>query len=141
MESEGGHSLKFYFWSCWTLFFIELKDLILTSFFKEIMIVLVKLNAAGEVFGKICLKARYIFSNIWFPFKREQEGWAWKKVIHLTFWWGSSERRMDILKNLSMCPPIPCPFLRGKPCIHILNLYYPYSFRFRKCLMNFYSMG
>ena len=61
--SEGGGKVFdiFGFWSCWALICIELIDLISTKFFKEIVIVLRKMHAAGEIFVKICLKARYIF--------------------------------------------------------------------------------
>ena len=37
---------------------VELTDLMPTSFFREIVIVLLKMHAAGEIIGKICLKAR-----------------------------------------------------------------------------------
>ena len=60
--SEGGGTVFdiFDFWSCWALFCIELIDLIPMSFFKEMVIVLLKMHAAGEIFVKICLKARHI---------------------------------------------------------------------------------
>ena len=52
--SEGGGTVFdiFDFWPCCALFCIELVDLIPTSFFKEIVIVLLKMHAAGEIFAK-----------------------------------------------------------------------------------------
>ena len=60
-SSEGGGQSLIYLifdsaGSC-----IELTDLIPTSFFREIVIVLLKMHAASEIIGKICLKSRYIF--------------------------------------------------------------------------------
>ena len=71
-SSEGGGTVFdiFDFWSCWVLFCIELIDLIPTSFFNKIVIVLLKMHAAGEIFVKICLKARNIFfPDMFFPTK------------------------------------------------------------------------
>ena len=130
-EGRGKVFDIFDFWSCWALFCIELTDFIPTSFFKEIVIVLLKMHAAGEIIVKICLKARYIFFRICSSQSSEgQERWAWRKVIHLIFFargWGERyDRMVESFENLSMCPPPnPCPLLSDKPCTHILNLVLP----------------
>ena len=42
-------------------------DFIPTSFFKSVMIVLLKMQTADKSLGKICLKAIiYLFPNMWF---------------------------------------------------------------------------
>ena len=118
--SEGGGKVFdiFGFWSCWALICIELIDLISTKFFKEIVIVLRKMHAAGEIFVKICLKARYIFFFlICSSQSREgQEGWAWRKVIHLFFWWGRDITKWWEVSKIWVCALLlPAPFLVVNP--------------------------
>ena len=54
-----------------------LRDLFLMSFFKLVMIVLLKIYVAGKVFGKIYLKAiRNTFSSsMWSVISGEKEDW------------------------------------------------------------------
>ena len=48
------------------------------SFFKLFMTVLLKIHAAGKIFGKICLKAirATFFSNIWSVIRGEKGDWG-----------------------------------------------------------------
>ena len=54
-----------------------LRDLFPMSFFKLVKIVLLKIEAAGKIFGKICLKAirNTFFSNMWSVISRGKGGW------------------------------------------------------------------
>ena len=56
-----------------------LRDLYPMSFFKLVMIVLLKIYAAGKIFGKLCLKAirNTFFSNMWSVISRGKGDWEW----------------------------------------------------------------
>ena len=83
-------------------------------------------------FVKTFPKARYIFFLICsFHSRERQEGWEWRKVIHLLFllvggggdgdmteWW-------EISKIWVCALLLPAPFLLLNPCAHILKLVLP----------------
>ena len=49
-----------------------LRNLVPTSFFKEVMIMLLKMHASGTIFDKTCLKAiKIFFFNMWSVIRRQ----------------------------------------------------------------------
>ena len=121
--SKGGGTV----WHIWflillgTVFCIELIDLIPTSFFKEVVIVLLKMHATGEILLKLFQKLDTFF--FWYVLsiqgrdrKGENEG-KW-----YTYFFASGGRRgwrydrmVGNFENLSMSPPTPCPLFLVKP--------------------------